>query len=237
MQSLSSKIVVVTGASRGIGRSIALRLARSGARLAICARDEKALAETAVAAVEASGEPVLARPLNLTDEDSLLDFYAAVRQTYGPPDVLVNNAGSNERKAPIVEIETDEFDRALSLNLRAPFLLAREALRDMIPRKSGHIVQILSTVCHFANEAMGIYTAAKRGLEGLTDVLRKEARPHGIRVSAIYPGGTNTTFRAAERPDYMRPESVAEAVHAVLTLPEDLIVHQVTFRPMVETNY
>jgi len=84
---------------------------------------------------------------------------------------------------------------------------------------------------------MGVYTAAKRGFEGWSRVLLKELRPHGIRVSAVYPGGTDTTFRAKNRPDCLRPESVAEAICAVLTLPEDLIVHDITFRPMVETNF
>ena len=93
------------------------------------------------------------------------------------------------------------------------------------------------SACHFDNETMGVYTAAKKGFEGWTQVLLKEARPQGIRVSAVYPGGTNTTFRARERPDYMRPESVAEAVTRLLTLPADLVVQGLTFRPMVETNF
>jgi NAD(P)-dependent dehydrogenase (short-subunit alcohol dehydrogenase family) len=98
-------------------------------------------------------------------------------------------------------------------------------------------VNVLSTVCHFANETMGAYTTAKRGLDGLTAVLLKEARPHGIRVSAVYPGGTDTDFRPKRRPDYLRPESVAEAVYFTLATPEDLVVHGITFRPMVETNF
>ena len=73
--------------------------------------------------------------------------------------------------------------------------------------------------------------------EVLAGVLLKEARPQGVRVSAVYPGGTDTTFRAVRRPDYMSPDSVAEAVYAVLTLPEDLTVHSMTFRPWVETNF
>jgi NADP-dependent 3-hydroxy acid dehydrogenase YdfG len=96
---------------------------------------------------------------------------------------------------------------------------------------------VLSTCCHFANENMGVYTATKTGLDGLTGVLRKEARAHGVRVSAVYPGGVDTTFRAGRRPEYLKAESVAEAIHAVLTLPEDLVVHSFTFRPMVESNF
>ncbi|MBN1441840.1 MAG: SDR family oxidoreductase, partial [Planctomycetes bacterium] len=156
---------------------------------------------------------------------------------WGAVDILINNAGYNERKAPLTEVTTEEFDAVLAVNLRAPFLLMREAGRDMKERGGGRIVNVLSTVCHFANESMGVYTAAKSGLKALTEVFRKEVRPFGVRVSSVYPGGTDTSFRAGARPDYLRPESVAEAIFALLTLPEDLVVHDLTFRPMVETNF
>jgi NAD(P)-dependent dehydrogenase (short-subunit alcohol dehydrogenase family) len=252
MNSLREKVVLVTGASRGIGRAIALRLAREKARLAICARDAAALAQVAREAAALSGEEVLSRAFDLaggraagdkaavheaTAEEAIADFCASVRSKMGTPDILINNAGFNPRKAPVWELTLDELESLIAVNLKAPFLFIRQVLPDMIQRKSGHIVNILSTVCHFSNEGMGAYTAAKKGIEGLAGVLLKEARPHGIRVSAVYPGGTNTTFRAKERPDYSSPESVAEAVHAVLALPEDLVVHGITFRPMVETNF
>ena len=235
--SLEGKAVILTGASRGIGKAIALRLARERARLAVCARDAKALAEVAAEAGRLSGNEVFFGAVDLTREDEILKFYAEARSTLGPPDVLINNAGFNARKAPLADVTTEEFDAMLSVNLRAPFILIREALRDMVPRKRGHIVNVLSTCCHFANETMGAYTAAKKGFEGLTGVLLKEARPHGIRVSAVYPGGVNTTFRPKPRPDYLKPESVAEAVWAILSMPEDLVVQGMTFRPMVETNF
>lgn len=237
MTSSSLETIILTGATRGIGRALALRLARDGARLALCGRDAKALSKVAGEAGGLSKAAVLSRSLDLADEKAIEDFYRAARDALGPPDVLINNAGYNARKAPLHEVATDEFDAMMAVNLRAPFILCREALADMIPRGSGHIVNILSTVCHFSNENMGVYTAAKCGLDGLTGVLLKEARPHGIRVSAVYPGGTDTTFRPKQRPDYMKPESVAEVVHAVLSLPEDVVVHGMTFRPMVETNF
>jgi len=227
----------VTGASHGIGRAVALRLAREGARLALSGRDGGALEETAAAARSASGAPVHARAFDLRDERAVLDFVHSAREALGPLDVLINNAGFISRRAPISEITSEEFDDMLAVNLKAPFLLIKEALADMAARGRGHIVNVLSTVCHFGNENMGVYTAAKKGLEGLAAVLLKEARPKGVRVSAIYPGGTDTGFRPNPRPDYMRPESVAEAIHAVLTMPEDLVVHSLTFRPMVETNF
>lgn len=237
MRSLKGKSVLVTGASRGIGRALALLLARDAARLALCGRDQAALSKVAGEAVELGASRVHSVAFDLAQESAILKFMDEARASVGPVDILINNAGFNPRKAPLSDVSTAELDSILAINLRAPFILAREALRDMIPRKSGHIVNVLSTVCHFANESMGAYTAAKHGLEGLTGVLLKEARPHGVRVSAIYPGGTDTTFRANQRPDYLKPESVAEAIRAVLTMPEDLAVHSFTFRPMVETNF
>ena len=236
MPSLKGKTIYLTGASRGIGRATALRFASDGARLALCGRDPVALEETSRAARNAGAE-VFVKDFDLADEKAIIGFFACARAVLGPPDVLINNAGFNPRKAPLAEVTTAEFDAILGINLRAPFICCREALREMIPRRSGHIVNVLSTVCHFSNETMGAYTTAKKGLEGLTGVLLKEVRPHGIKVSAVYPGGTDTTFRAKARPDYSKPESVAAALHALLTLPDDVVVHGLTFRPIVETNF
>ena len=167
----------------------------------------------------------------------MLEFLDGVRSGLGGIDVLVNNAGFNPRKAPLAEVATGEFDSILAVNLRAPFLLMREVARDMKARGEGHVINILSTVCHSDMETMGAYTAAKEGLRALTNVFRKEVLEDGIRVTAVYPGGTDTDFRPNPRPDYMKPSSVADAVLTALTLPEDLVLHELTFRPMVENNF
>lgn len=237
MSSLEGKCVWITGASKGIGRALALRLARDGVCLALCGRDLQALSGLSGEARDLGSPRVFVKAFDLADESEIISFAREGRGAVGPADVLINNAGFNPRKAPLAEVTLEEFDAILGVNLRAPFLLTREVLRDMIPRQAGHIVNVLSTVCHFANETMGAYTAAKKGLEGLSGVLLKELRPHGIRVSAVYPGGTDTTFRANQRPDYMKPESVAEALRSVLVMPDDVIVHGLTFRPAAETNF
>ena len=233
MGALEGKTVVVTGASRGIGRSLAARLAAEGARLGICGRDETALSELA-AELET---PVVTAAFDLCHEEPVLEFLDKVRAGLGGIDVLINNAGFNPRKAPLVEVGTAEFDSILAVNLRAPFLLMRECAGDMKEKGAGHVINILSTVCHSDMETMGAYTAAKEGLRALTNVFRKEVLGDGIRVTAVYPGGTDTEFRQNPRPDYMKPSSVADAVLTALTLPEDLVLHELTFRPMVENNF
>ena len=233
MGALEGRTVVLTGASRGIGRSLAGCLAAEGARLGICGRDKAALSE-----LEGElGRPVVTAAFDLCFEAPALDFLAKVRAELGAIDVLINNAGFNPRKAPLVEVATEEFDSILAVNLRAPFLLMRECARDMKEKGGGHVINILSTVCHSDMETMGAYTAAKEGLRALTNVFRKEVLEDGIRVTAVYPGGTDTDFRPNSRPDYMKPSSVAAAVLTALTLPEDLVVHELTFRPMVENNF
>jgi NAD(P)-dependent dehydrogenase (short-subunit alcohol dehydrogenase family) len=233
---LNGKSILLTGATKGIGRAIALRLAGDGCRLALCGRNRNDMQSLTARIEDLNAPGPFVRCFDLTEEEELCDFYRGAVEQNGPLDVLINNAGYNHRKALLWEVGTEDFDRMMAVNLRAPFLLMRESFPDM-KKQGGHVVNILSTVCHSSNETMGVYTAAKAGLQAMTDIFRKEARPFNIRVTSIYPGGTDTPFRKAKRPEYMRPESVAEAVYTALTLPEDLVVHHLTFRPMVETNF
>lgn len=227
-----SRTALVTGASRGIGRALVKGLAARGVTVLASGRDKAKLQSLA----EESG--CLIRALDLGSREAPGELYAHARDELGTVDILVNNAGYNSRKALFVDTDLDELEAQYALNLRAPAELCRLALKDMIERKSGHIVNVLSTATLHASEQMGIYTAMKSGLTGLTKVLIKEARPHGVKVSAVHPGGTDTEFRAAERPDYMRPESVAELiVQSVLFAPDDAVVHELVFRPLVETNF
>jgi NAD(P)-dependent dehydrogenase (short-subunit alcohol dehydrogenase family) len=237
MRTLEEKTVIVTGASRGIGRAIAERLARDGARLAVCGRDEDALADVRVSIERLGAGAVFVAAFDLADDARLDEFVAGVKGSLGTVDVLINNAGFNPRKAPLHEVDDAEIDAVFAVNMRAPFRLMRDLHSEMKAAGGGHIVNILSTVCHADMETMGAYTAAKNGLQSLTRIFRKEVRADNIRVTSIYPGGTDTDFRPNARPDYMLPESVAEAVYSALTMPQDLVMHEMTFRPMIESNF
>jgi NAD(P)-dependent dehydrogenase (short-subunit alcohol dehydrogenase family) len=237
MTDLRGKTIYVTGASRGIGRAIVLRVSRDGPHLGFCGRDTARLTEVEEKARELGAGKIWYSAFDLVDVEAVLSFYREARKRTGPPDILINNAGFNSRKARLWEYEQGEYEAMFAVNVRAPLLLMREAAPDFQKRGGGTILNVLSTVCHYDMEMMSVYTASKKALEGLTDIARKEMRPFGVRVMSIYPGGTDTDFRAESRPHYTRPESVAEAVYAALTLPEDLTVHKMTFRPMSESNF
>lgn len=140
----------------------------------------------------------------------------------------------NSRKCELAETTLEEFEQQYAVNLRAPYLLCREAMQQMLPKEHGYIINIVSTAAKRSNPTMSIYSAMKQGFAGLNNVLMKEAQPHGIKVTAVYPGGMNTAFREQERPQYMQPASVATLVSQLLSNPIDVVIHELTCRPMVE---
>jgi len=226
-----SRSALVTGASRGIGKALVQELSRRGLRVFASGRDASLLQELHLE----TGCGFSAH--DLADAEATLQLYREASDHFrGAPDVLINNAGFND-KAPLVEVDLEDFDRQFAVNLRAPFLLCREAGRDMKARGGGHILNVVSTAALYANEGMGAYSAMKAGLGHLTKILAKELRPFGVKVTAVFPGGTDTEFRAKARPDYLRPESAARLIADVLFAPEDAVIHELVFRPMVETNF
>lgn len=225
------KSVFITGATRGIGRELTKQLTALGFKVFGTGRDDVLLdslkAETGCFGVVA----------DLSDPAQAISIYEQARAALGPIDILINNAGLNHRKAPIGEIELDDWELQYAVNLRAPFLLSREALKDMGERKSGHIVNVVSTIAKTAQPNYSIYSTMKYGLMGFTKCLIKEAREVNVKVTAVYPGGTDTDFRAEDRPEYLSVESAARMIVHCITAPEDVVVHDLTYRPMVESNF
>lgn len=227
------KTALVTGASSGIGRALALELVARGATVVASGRNREALTELAARSPNLRS---LESDLGAKDAPELL-WRKTLEALGGPPDFLVNNAGYNSRKADIVDVTDDELDAQYAVNLRAPMILARLALTAFAVRKSGHILNVGSTVVHLGMEKMGLYSAMKAGLTGFSRVLVKEARPLGVKVTLAHPGGTDSGFRTQARPDYMAPASVAKVLADCLYLPDDVVMHELTFRPIVETNF
>lgn len=222
------KHALITGATSGIGRAITIALCQQGYSVFATGRDAKRLAQLR----EQTG--CLGESYDLSQADEVLALYCQAEATLGQVDLLINNAGFNSRKAPITETSLEELEQQYAVNLRAPYLLCREAAKSMIAHGQGYIINVISTVAKRVNPTMGIYTATKQGFAGLSDVLMKEVQPHGIKVTALYPGGVDTAFRSEARPNYMSAQSVAQTITGLLTLPDDVVMHEMTFRPPVE---
>jgi len=155
----------------------------------------------------------------------------------GSLDVLLNCAGANSARGPVAEIDEGDLESMMRLNCFAPLFFMKAAYPAMAARGRGLVINILSTCCLFSNEGTGAYTASKSALDGLTKVFRKEARKAGIRVSAVYPGGINTPFRVAARPDYLDPALAADAILALAAMDESVVPDEFVLRPLIEANF
>jgi short-subunit dehydrogenase len=231
MGETKKRTALVTGATRGIGREVARQLKRSGLEVFVTGRDTDLL-EKLQKELDAPG-----LAMDLAGLYAPARLFGAARQALGEVDVLINNAGFNRAKQPLTQVTGEELDDSFAVNVRAPILLAREALKAMAIRRSGHILNVISSVAHTSMENYSVYTTMKYALHGFTGCLIKEARQVGVKVTGVYPGGVDTTFRPNARPDYMLPDSAAQMIVQCILAPDDVVVHELTFRPIVETNF
>ncbi len=195
---LRGKVVMITGASRGLGRALTLAFAREGVSLVINSRSEDSLEPVAGEAKE-TGAEVLAIPADVSVKAQVERLVDESVRRFGGIDVLVNNAGVLGPRVPIEEYPEDEWRKVLDANLTAPFLLTR----TVIPRmpEGGSIINMTSGVSVEGRAEWGAYSVSKFGLEGLTQILAAELKDRGIRVNSVDPGGMRTEMRAAAYPD------------------------------------
>ena len=186
MFSLDGKTALVTGASRGLGRAMALALAGCGAHVVINGRNEAGIAATIAAIAEAGGNATSA-PFDTTDIPAADAAIDRIEAELGHLDILVNNAGYGNGRSGS-ESSNAEWDEIINVDLNACFRLARRASVGMIRRRWGRIINISSINAHIAREANASYCAAKAGLEGMTRALAVEWGPHGVTVNTIAPG-------------------------------------------------
>jgi 3-oxoacyl-[acyl-carrier protein] reductase len=187
---LAGKRAIVTGASRGIGRAIALAFARAGAELGLCALDAKTVDDTAQAA-RALGVRVVSAHCDVAIASEVEAFAARVMRELGVPDVVVHNAGVIER-ALVQETSEASWDHVLDVNLKGPFLLSRALLPAMRARRQGRFVFIGSIAATLGTPRHASYNASKHGLVGLARSLAEEVRDDGLQVSVINPGSVDT---------------------------------------------
>ena len=230
---LQDQIAIVTGASRGIGQSIARRLAALGAHLILCARHPEAL-DSLAAELRSAGQSAETFPLDLTGETQISALAEHVRQRHNRCDIIVNNAGIGHMGTPLHQMSPLDWDRLMAVNLRAPYLMIRAFAPLMIERNSGHIINISSLAGHNPLKNGAAYSASKWGLNGLTYSVAEELRDHSIRVSVVAPGSVNTEFSGktpANAAARLQPEDIADVVALLVQQRPQSFVSEVLMRP------
>lgn len=185
--SVAGKVILITGASVGIGRGAAIGLARRGAKIGVNYRSHEAEARSALAEIRKAGSDGCLVQADVSKADDVRRMVRAVRETFGRIDVLINNAGVYPRQS-FAEMTFEDWRRILDVNLDGCFRTCKEVLPEMVERGYGKIINV-STVCfHVPQENMAHYMASKGGIEGLTRALAREYGPMGVRVNAVAPG-------------------------------------------------
>ena len=225
------KVVLVTGAGRGIGAAICRCLARDGARIVAAARTQDELAAL-VDELEPYGTDCLAVATDLSDPASIKALVVAVRNQVGRLDVLVNNAGIAWGRK-VEETSLDAWRQLMAVNLDAVFLLTRDVLPLLRQSEHGQVINIGSDASIRGIPGMSCYCASKFALRGFSMALREELKGSGIRVNLVMPGPVNTTIIAdkADRWDLIQPESVAELVAHLVALPPTADVWELLVEP------
>lgn len=233
---LRDQVALVTGGGRGIGRAIVLKLAESGCAVAALARTETELEETARAAAALRTEhDVLSLPADVTDDRDVEQAVRLIIERLGRITILINNAGFAPARRSVVKTSLGDWDRTLGTCLRAPMVLTRLVLPDMLAHGQGTIVNISSIAGKRGRPGEAAYAAAKFGLLGFTQSLYEEVREHGIKVVAVCPGLVDTDLvppnRNVDRSKFIQPADVAEVVHQILTTPARICPTEVVIEP------
>lgn len=229
MNTLAGKVALVTGAGRGIGRAIAIALAKTGCTVIATARTVTELTAVEQEILALSGKVQVVQA-DLTRDD---DLHSLI-QSCGAVDFLINNAGWGQR-ASVIRSRVDDWDRTFRLNLRAPMILAKELLPAMIKLGAGAVINI-GSVSGKSGEANGAaYSASKFGLIGFTQSLYEEVREQGIKVAVILPGFVDTPMippvKHLDRQKMIQADDVAQAVLYILHAPATACPVEITIRP------
>jgi len=233
MKPLAGKVSIVTGAGRGIGKAVSLRLGRSGSRVVLASRSASELRAVAEEIRSQDGE-ALAIPTDLTRDEEMERLVRETLREWGSIDFLINNAGWG-KTAPVVKAKVEDWDRTHQVNLRAPMVLSRLVLPTLMEKGGGAIVSIGSVSGRTGQANTAAYSSSKFGLIGFSESLYEEVREYGIKVAVILPGFVDTPLIPSSAPlnrrKMIRPEDIAQTVLFVLTSSPACCPVEITVRP------
>lgn len=238
---IAGKVVVITGASSGLGEAAARALAARGAKLALGARRVARL-EALARELEAGGAQVLVRATDVTDRAQVKALVDAAVERFGRIDVIVNNAGLMPH-SPLERLKIDDWDRMIDVNLKGVLYGIAAVLPHMKAQKSGHVINVSSVAGHKVRPGSAVYAATKHGVRVISEGLRQEVKPYNIRTTIISPGAVHSELAdSITEPDIaanvrkiyeiaVPPESFANMVVFAMSQPEEVDVNEILFRP------
>lgn len=238
--SLQGKIALITGASRGIGPAIAEAFAGAGATVVLAARNGEELGQVAQR-ITGNGGTALAIPTDVSSEEQVRQMIESTVERLGKLDILVNNAGVGLFNK-LIDSQTEQWDWVMEITLKGVYLCAREALKVMVPRKEGLIINIGSDLSYRTSANCGIYGTAKYGVAALTQVINQEHRLDGIRCTGIYPGMIDTYFAGSEMGEprkqyWLKASDLANACLYVASQPPYVRIDEIRLHPMVQDQF
>ena len=231
---LTSKVAVVTGATKGIGKAVAETLAREGASVAICGRSQAEVDAVSKELITSTGSRVAGIAADVRQPDTVATFFKFVDDTFGGLDILVNNAGIGIF-APVAQLDFEAWKATLDTNLSGVFYCCKEGIPRLIKRGGGSIVNISSLAGKNPFPGGAAYNASKFGLNGFSEAMMLDHRRDKIRVTYVMPGSVDTDFSSrSERANWkMDPQDVADVVLSVIRMPERTTISRVEMRPSI----
>ena len=229
---VSGKVVWITGSGRGIGKEIAVQLAEKGARIVVSARTDEEIDKVS-SHINANGDSAVAINCDVNDPQQIKSLLDQTKDMWGPIDILINNAGIGIFKK-IIDLTNEDWNALISNNLTSAFYCVKSVLPDMMERRSGLIVNIVSVAGRYAYPNSGGYCASKFGMLGFNNVLRMETRDYGIKVTAILPGATQTAIWGDADVDFdkmISPKDVAKVVVEVCEAGYSAHIEEIVIRP------
>jgi len=227
---LNHKVAIITGASKGIGKSISISLAKQGVKVALAARRKEKLKEVQNIIASFNGTSIIV-PTDISKEKDIIKLFKITEKEFGSLDILINNAAMIIR-GKLAEFSTSDYDKIMNINLKGVFLCCRQALKMMIPQNSGYIISIGSNAVYRNYPEDGPYTMSKHGISGITKTIANEVQQYGIHAAIIHPGAVDTEMSrpAIEKSALIPTEDIAGTVLYMLQLSDNSWVDEISIR-------